>query len=66
MELSGVCDLGYFGWAKATDHTQNCEFFSMIMEVERHILKVRCHTLTRCRPRDNSLCKEPKCTSHLF
>lgn len=29
MELSGVCDLGYFGWAKATDHTQNCEFFSI-------------------------------------
>lgn len=28
MELPGVWDLGYFGWVKATDHTQNCEFFS--------------------------------------
>lgn len=29
MELPGVWNLGYFGWVKATDHTQNCEFFSV-------------------------------------
>lgn len=29
MEFFGVWDLGYCGWLKATDHTQNCEFFSI-------------------------------------
>lgn len=29
MELPRVWVLGYVGWAKATDHTENCEFFSM-------------------------------------
>lgn len=29
MEFPRVWDLGYVGWAKATDHTENCEFFSM-------------------------------------
>lgn len=29
MELLSVWDLGYFGWAKPTDQTQNCEFFSI-------------------------------------
>lgn len=28
----GVWGLGYFGRANATDYTQNCEFFSFIME----------------------------------
>lgn len=31
MELPGVWDLGYSGWVKATDHTQNCKCF-LIME----------------------------------
>lgn len=30
MELPGVWDLGYFGWVKATDRTQNCKFFSIM------------------------------------
>lgn len=29
MEFSGVRELGYFIWAKATDHIQNGKFFSI-------------------------------------